>query len=84
MSLRVPSDAALRPLSLRAAAGAMCRTARTRLGASAVADAALLASHNRSVRLVERIQWGWRELEPWHDTPAVKNVRDRMLSYRVA
>jgi transcriptional regulator with XRE-family HTH domain len=53
-------------------------------GATAIADAARLASHNRSVRLVERLQWGWRELEPWRDTPAVKDVRDQMRFYGVA
>jgi len=53
-------------------------------GAAAIADAARLASHNRSVRLVERIQWGWRELEPWHHTPAAKNLRDQMLVYGIA
>jgi transcriptional regulator with XRE-family HTH domain len=52
-------------------------------GASAIADAVRLAAHNRSVRLVERLQWGWRELESWHDTPAAKNVRDQMLHYGI-
>jgi hypothetical protein len=33
---------------------------------------------------VERLQWGWRELEPWHHTPAAKNVRDQMLYYGIA
>jgi tetratricopeptide (TPR) repeat protein len=53
-------------------------------GTAAIADAARLASHNRSARLVEQLQWGWRELEPWQDTPAVKAVRDQMLFYGVA
>jgi tetratricopeptide (TPR) repeat protein len=53
-------------------------------GAAAIADAARLASHNRSARLVERLQWGWRELEPWQDAPAVKAVRDQMVFYGVA
>jgi tetratricopeptide (TPR) repeat protein len=53
-------------------------------GASAIGEAVRLAAHNRSVRLVERLQWGWRELEPWHDTPAAGNVRDQMLHYGIA
>ena len=53
-------------------------------GAAAIADAVRLAAHNRSVRLVERLQAGWFELEPWHDTPAVKAVRDQMLAYGIA
>ncbi len=53
-------------------------------GAAAIADAARLAAHNRSARLVERLQWGWRELEPWQDAPAVKAVRDQMVFYGVA
>jgi len=53
-------------------------------GAAAIADAARLAAHNRSVRLVEQLQSGWRELERWHDTPAVRAVRDQMLSYGIA
>ena len=53
-------------------------------GAAAIADAARLASHNRSARLVERLQWGWRELEPWQNAPAVKDVRDQMVFYGVA
>jgi hypothetical protein len=51
--------------------------------AAAIANAARLASHNRSVRLVERLQWGWRELEPWQDSPAVEAVRDQMVFYGV-
>jgi hypothetical protein len=43
-----------------------------------------LASHNRSARLLERPQWGWRELEPWQNAAAVKDVRDQMVVYGVA
>ena len=53
-------------------------------GAAAIGDAVLLAAHNRSARLVERLQSGWRKLEPWHDAPVVKAVRDQMLFYGVA
>lgn len=51
--------------------------------AVAIAEAARLASQNRSVRLVGRIQWGWRELQPWHDTAAAKSLRDQMLLYGI-
>jgi transcriptional regulator with XRE-family HTH domain len=53
-------------------------------GAAAIADAARLASHNRSARLVDRLHWGWRELEPWQDAPAVRDVREQMVLYGVA
>jgi hypothetical protein len=53
-------------------------------GAAAIADAARLASHNRSARLVDRLHWGWRELEPWQDVPAVRDVREQMVLYGVA
>lgn len=52
-------------------------------GAAAIADAARLACHNRSARLVQQLQSTWRELEPWQDVPAVKDVRDRMVFYGV-
>jgi len=50
---------------------------------SAIRDAARLASQNRSVRLVQRLQRCWRELEPWQDCDAVREVRDELAVYRV-
>jgi tetratricopeptide (TPR) repeat protein len=50
-------------------------------GTTAIAEAARLASHNRSPRLVGQLQQGWRELEPWHDTPEVKAVQDQLAVY---
>jgi tetratricopeptide (TPR) repeat protein len=52
-------------------------------GAAAIADAVRLAAHNRSSRLVERLQSGWRELAPWQAEPAVKAVGDQMALYGV-
>jgi hypothetical protein len=53
-------------------------------GAAAIADAARLASHNRSARLVGQLRAGWRELAPWQDVPEVKEVRDQLALYGVA
>src|SRR5262249_5174933 len=53
-------------------------------GAAAIADAARPAAHNRSARLVGQLRAGWRELEPWHDAPEVKDVRDQLALYGVA
>ena len=53
-------------------------------GAAAVADAVRLATQNRSARLVDQLQVGWRELEPWHDDPDVKAVREQMVFYGLA
>ncbi|BCJ65712.1 hypothetical protein GCM10009779_02450 [Polymorphospora rubra] len=49
--------------------------------AKAIGDAARLAAHNRSARLVERLQRGWRELEPWHNEPEVKDIREQLVAY---
>ncbi len=53
-------------------------------GAAAIADAARLAAHNRSARLVGQLRAGWRELEPWQDALEVKDVRDQLALYGVA
>jgi hypothetical protein len=53
-------------------------------GAAAIADAARLAAHNRSARLVGQLRAGWRELEPWQDAPEVKDVREQLALYGVA
>jgi hypothetical protein len=44
--------------------------------ARGIADAIRLAAHNRSPRLIERLQRGWKELEPWRDEPEVQAVLD--------
>ena len=43
-------------------------------GSRGVADAIRLAAHNRSPRLAERLQRGWKELAPWRDEPEVRGV----------
>jgi hypothetical protein len=52
--------------------------------ALAIGNAARLASHNHSVRLVERLGRSWQQLGPWHDLPEVQDVRDRMATYGLA
>ncbi len=51
---------------------------------SAFQDAAQLAGRNRSIRLVHRLQRGWRELEPWQNVKSVKGTRDQLAAYSVA
>jgi hypothetical protein len=50
-------------------------------GASAIAEAARLASHNRSTRLVCQLRQGWQELTPWHDVPEVADLRHQLTAY---
>jgi hypothetical protein len=52
--------------------------------AQAIGQAVQLASHNRSVRLVERLGRGWQQLAPWHDLTEVADVRERMVAYGLA
>lgn len=49
--------------------------------AKAIGDAARLASHNRSPRLVKRLEKGWKQLEPWRDAQPVREVRDQLAEY---
>jgi transcriptional regulator with XRE-family HTH domain len=53
-------------------------------GAAAIADAARLAAHNRSARLVGQLRQSCRELEPWRDVAEVQAVRDQLVTYGVA
>ncbi len=50
-------------------------------GAQAIADAARLAAHNRSARLVGQLREAGRELEPWRDAPEVQDVREQLAAY---
>ncbi len=78
----------VRNLALTSLRLGICRLRSPRpdvdLAARAIGDAARLASHNRSVRLVERLLQGSNQLEPWKDTPAVRKVQDQLAVYRVA
>jgi tetratricopeptide (TPR) repeat protein len=49
--------------------------------AQAIGQAVQLAAHNRSVRLVERLGRGWRQLAPWHGVAEVQDVHERMVAY---
>jgi hypothetical protein len=43
-------------------------------GAQRIKEAAALAAHNRSPRLIERLHRGAAQLEPWHSKPEVREV----------
>jgi tetratricopeptide (TPR) repeat protein len=49
--------------------------------AQAIGDAAKLAAHNRSVRVMGELRRNWQMLESWQDAPEVQGVRERMLAY---
>jgi transcriptional regulator with XRE-family HTH domain len=46
----------------------------------AIREAGALATHNRSVRLIERLQRSVAELEPWRKVPEVKQVRRELVA----
>jgi transcriptional regulator with XRE-family HTH domain len=50
-------------------------------GATAIADAARLAGHNRSARLIGQLRESWRELEPWRDVTEVRDLREQLVAY---
>jgi tetratricopeptide (TPR) repeat protein len=52
-------------------------------GAAALADAVQLSAHNRSVRLVQTLQGGLRQLERWHDEPAAGETLALARSYHL-
>ncbi|WP_436528449.1 hypothetical protein [Actinoplanes sp. HUAS TT8] len=52
-------------------------------GAAALADAVQLSAHNRSVRLVQTLQGGLRQLERWHDEPAAAETLALARSYHL-
>jgi tetratricopeptide (TPR) repeat protein len=78
----------VRNLAITSVRLAVCRLRRSRPdvvgGAAALADAARMAVHNRSARLVSEIQAGWRELAPWEEAAEVKDVREQLVLYGVA
>lgn len=45
-------------------------------GAQRIKEAAVLAARNRSPRLIERLQRGVAQLEPWRDQPEAREVFD--------
>ncbi len=47
-------------------------------------DAGDLAARNSSARLIERLRQGRAELQPWHNTTAVRHLDDRLASYSLA
>jgi hypothetical protein len=52
-------------------------------GAAALADAVQLSGHNRSVRLVQTLQGGLRQLERWGDEPAARETLELARSYHL-
>jgi hypothetical protein len=48
--------------------------------AMAIREAGRSVSRNRSTRLAERLRRGLRQLEPWRDTPEVKDVREELAA----
>jgi len=53
-------------------------------GAAAIADAARLAAHNRSARLVGQLRESCRDLERWHDVTEVQDAREQLVAYGLA
>jgi tetratricopeptide (TPR) repeat protein/transcriptional regulator with XRE-family HTH domain len=53
-------------------------------GAAAIADAARLAAHNRSARLMGQLRQSWHELEPWQGVAEVQAVREQLAAYGLA
>jgi hypothetical protein len=53
-------------------------------GATAIADAARLAAHNRSARLVGQLRESRRDLDRWHDVAEVQAVREQLVAYGLA
>jgi transcriptional regulator with XRE-family HTH domain len=49
-------------------------------GARRIKEAAVLAAHNRSPRLTERLHRGAAQLEPWRNQPEVREVFDLLAS----
>ena len=47
-------------------------------------DAAGIAAHNSSTRLVTRVRQTRAELRPWNDTSAVRELDDRLTAYGLA
>lgn len=47
-------------------------------------DAAEIAATNSSARLAERLQQTHAQLRPWQDTPAVRELNDRLTTYGLA
>jgi hypothetical protein len=52
--------------------------------AQAIAEAANLALHNRSARLVTAIRDARRRLRPWLDNPPVRDLDERLGAYGLA
>ena len=46
-------------------------------------DAGEIAVRNSSARLIERLEQGRAELQPWQHTTAVRQLDDRLASYGV-
>jgi NAD(P)-dependent dehydrogenase (short-subunit alcohol dehydrogenase family) len=55
-----------------------------RLIATAIGQAVQLAAHNRSARLVERLQRGTKELSQYPHVPEAREVMEHMISYGFA
>ena len=51
--------------------------------ASAIEDAARLASYNRSARIVGELRDVWRDLARWRDEPEVRSVRAHLAPYGI-
>ncbi len=52
-------------------------------GARTLGQASKLAVRNRSIRLAVRLQGARRQLEPWNDTPPVRELDERMTALGV-
>jgi hypothetical protein len=62
-------------------ANAYCGSGEIEEAARLVGESADLAARNRSARLVEQVRLSWHRLEPWQQTPAVKTLDERLMSY---